>query len=82
VNMNILFDYTVDATGEAPPVPTILCKEALDRIRPGEVLKLTASYEGTVKNIRMLVSACNHELVAEGKTDEGYVFFIRKGDQA
>lgn len=78
--MAIPFDFSVDATGEAPPVPTILCKEALDRIKPGDVLKLTASYEGTVNNIRMLVSACNHELLAEEKTGEGFVFYIRKAE--
>lgn len=72
------YDYLLDATGEAPPVPTILCKEALNRMEYGQVIKLMASFEGTVSNIRMLVAACNYELISAEKNDAGYVFLIRK----
>jgi len=72
------YDCLLDATGEAPPVPTILCKEALNSMECGQVIKLIASFEGTVSNIRMLVGACNHELISIEKDDAGYVFLIRK----
>lgn len=76
--MDFEYDLEVDARGEQPPVPTILCKDVLDRMQVGQVLKLIASYEGTSSNIRMLVSAYALELIQESRTSEGFVFYIRK----
>lgn len=71
-------DFILDARGEVPPVPTILCKEAMDAMQAGEVIKLIATFEGTVNNIRTLVEAFEYELIAETREGQDYVFLIRK----
>lgn len=76
--MNIDFHVLIDASQEDCPVPTIRAKEALDRMSGNEVLKLVASQEGTVRNIRTLVRNYQYELIGEVRADSGFVFYIKK----
>lgn len=76
--METHYDMLLDATDEDCPMPTILTKNALDTLSAGQVLKLIASKEGTIKNIRTLVANNPYTLLSEAKSEEGIVFFIRK----
>ncbi len=76
--MNIDYHVLIDASQEDCPVPTIRAKEALDRMSGNEILKLVASQEGTVKNIRTLVRNHHYVLIGEAKADSGFVFYIKK----
>ena len=46
-------------------------------ILPGQTLKVIASKEGAVKNIRTLVSSNPYELISEAKVNEKFIFFIK-----
>lgn len=76
--MNIAYDVLIDTSDEECPVPTIKTKEALDEMASGAVLKLIASQEGSIRNIRTLVKNNDCELLHESRTTEEFLFFIRK----
>ena len=73
-------DYNafLDATQDDCPVPLIRAKEMLDKMQIGEVLKVAASKEGTVSNIRMFVKNNPYELIREAKLEKNYQFYIKK----
>ncbi len=74
----IQFNVMLDVTSDESPVPTIRTKETLDTLTSGQVLKVVASKESTIKNIRTLVANNPFELLDNMKNEEGFVFFIKK----
>lgn len=74
----ITHDIVVDATEEDCPMPTIHAKNALDSMTSGQVLKIVASKEGSVRNIRTLVASHPYELISVSKVNETFEFFIKK----
>ena len=75
--MTTTYDLLVDASEEDCPMPTIQAKNALDLMTTGQTLKVIASKEGAVKNIRTLVSSNPYELISEAKVNEKFIFFIK-----
>lgn len=76
--MQHAYDVLIDASRDDCPIPTIRAKEALDGMMRNQVLKLIASQEGTIRNIRTLVRHHQCELIAELREHDGFVFFIKK----
>jgi tRNA 2-thiouridine synthesizing protein A len=72
------YDVFVDATEDDCPMPTILSKNTLDNMRSGQILKLITSKEGSIRNIRTLVASNPYELLSESKSQDGFIFHIRK----
>jgi len=72
------YHLVLDATAHDCPLPTILTKDTLDTMLPGQILKLITSKEGTVRNIRTFVANNPCELLSEISTAEGFVFMIKK----
>lgn len=72
------YDVFVDATKDDCPLPTILSKSTLDNMSSGQILKLTTSKEGSIRNIRTLVANNPFELISETKSQEEFIFHIRK----
>ena len=73
-----IHDLLVDATEDDCPMPTIYAKNALDSMTTGQVLKIIASKEGSVRNIRTLVASNPYEFIKESKVNETFEFFIKK----
>lgn len=76
--MNIDYNKLLDASQEDCPVPVIRTKEMLDQMQAGEILKVIASTEGTVGNMRTMVKSNPCEMVREAKVKGGFEFYIRK----
>lgn len=76
--MKISYDVLLDATQDDCPIPTIKTKQALDEMASGTILKVVASKEGTVKNMRTLVSNNPYELLRETKSAKVFNFYIKK----
>jgi len=72
------YDVFVDATENDCPMPTIQSKNTLDNMSSGQILKLITSKEGSIRNIRTLVANNPYELLSESKSQDGYIFLIRK----
>lgn len=69
----------LDAKGWACPMPIVRTKKAMDELKPGEVLEVHTTDQGSKKDIAAWVQAGAHELV--GQDEEGGVlkFWIKKG---
>ncbi len=76
--MHIDFNVLLDATQDDCPVPVIKTKEVLDKMSAGEVLKVVTTREGTIKNIRTLVSNNDYKLLQQFQENEHYYFYIEK----
>ena len=69
----------LDAKGWSCPMPIVRTKKAMDELKPGEVLEVHTTDQGSKKDIAAWVQAGVHELV--GEEEEGGVlkFWIKKG---
>ena len=72
------FDKDLDARGLNCPLPIIKTKKALNDLSSGQVLKVTSTDSGSIKDMEAFAKQTGNELL--GSQDEGkeYVFFIKK----
>ena len=71
------FDAELDATGMSCPLPILKAKKAITDLNPGQILKITASDPGSVKDFAAFCSQTGNELVSSSEGDEIYSFFIK-----
>jgi tRNA 2-thiouridine synthesizing protein A len=72
------FDLHVDATGLDCPMPILRSKKALAGMQSGEVIYITATDPGSVKDFTGFARMTGHELL-ESREEEGvFHFLIRK----
>jgi tRNA 2-thiouridine synthesizing protein A len=76
--MHINYNVLLDATQEDCPIPVVKTKEVLDTMSAGEILKVVASREGTINNIRTLVKNNDYNLLKQFEENKLYYFYIEK----
>jgi tRNA 2-thiouridine synthesizing protein A len=72
------FDKELDARGLNCPLPIIKTKKALNDLSSGQVLRVTSTDSGSVKDMESFAKQTGNELLASTEEGGGYVFFIRK----
>jgi tRNA 2-thiouridine synthesizing protein A len=72
------FDKEVDATGLKCPLPILRCKKALSEIESAQVLKITATDTGAVKDFKAFCTQTGHTLLKLDEANSVYVFYIKK----
>lgn len=76
------YDYLVDATGEACPMPLLRVKQQLNKMSQGECVKVLASDAASVRDFASFIAMAGHELVSEVLSCEDgselYQYFIIK----
>ena len=80
------YDYLVDATGEACPMPLLKAKMQLNKMQPGECLKVVATDAGSMRDFVSFIELTNHELLqgASSKVEQAdldapvFVYYIVK----
>lgn len=72
------FDYLVDASGEACPMPLLRAKMQLNKMNVGETLKVIATDAGSVRDFGSFISLAGHELVEDHVEDQTFVYYIIK----
>ena len=70
--------HTLDARGLNCPLPILRTRKAMAALAIGEVLEVTASDPGSVKDMESFCSQTGHELLASNQQDGAFVFRIRK----
>lgn len=79
------FDKELDARNLNCPLPILRCKKALADVAPEQVLKVTATDPGSVKDFHAFCKQTGHEMLSFEELDsepkKEYVFFIRKRAQ-
>lgn len=72
------FDKELDARNLNCPLPILRCKKGLSEISASQILKVTATDPGSVKDFQAFCKQTGHELL-EQYDDEGvFTFYIKK----
>jgi len=72
------FDRELDARGLNCPLPIIKTKKALNDLGSGQVLRVTSTDSGSVKDMEAFAKQTGNELLGSSQEGGGYVFFIKK----
>lgn len=72
------YDYLVDASGETCPMPLLRAKMQLNKMQPGECLKVIATDAASVRDFASFISLTKHELAQVNDTSTHFIYFITK----
>lgn len=72
------FDKELDARGLNCPLPIIKTKKALNELNSGQVLRVTSTDSGSVKDMEAFAKQTGNELLQSGEEGGSYVFLIKK----
>jgi NADPH-dependent 2,4-dienoyl-CoA reductase/sulfur reductase-like enzyme/peroxiredoxin family protein/rhodanese-related sulfurtransferase/TusA-related sulfurtransferase len=77
---DIIVNETLDATGLCCPGPLLRVKQAVDKLKEGEVMKATASDPGFYEDINAWCKNTGNKLLIRKKEQGNVVAVIRKGE--
>lgn len=72
------FDQELDASGLNCPLPILRTKKTLNTMEVDQVLKITATDPGSVKDLEAFCNQTGNELLSSGEEDGKFVFTIKK----
>lgn len=70
--------HSLDARGLNCPLPILRTRKAIAALASGEILEITASDPGSVKDLDAFCSQTGHEMLSSETVDDGFYFRIRK----
>ena len=68
----------LDTRGMNCPLPILKTRKALNIINSGEILEVTSSDPGSVKDIASFCTQTGNRLLSSNEADSGFVFLIEK----
>jgi len=68
----------LDARGLNCPLPILKTRKALNQISAGQILEVTSSDPGSVKDMASFCEQTGNRLVASNESENSYVFLIEK----
>lgn len=69
---------SLDARGLNCPLPILRTKKAIAGMSDGEVLEVTATDPGSLKDMESFCTQTGHELMSSAQSGNNFVFQIRK----
>ncbi len=72
------FDKEYDASGLSCPLPILKTKKALAEMASGQVLKVTATDCGAVKDMQAFADQTGNTLLSTAEQGGAYIFFMKK----
>ena len=72
------FDKELDARGLNCPLPILKTKKTLNDMESGQVLRISATDPGSVRDMEAFARQTGHTLVASEQQDGAFVFFMKK----
>lgn len=72
------YDKELDARGLNCPLPILRTKKSLAEITSGEVLRVTSTDPGSVKDMQAFAKQTGNELLGTQENSGEFVFFMRK----
>jgi tRNA 2-thiouridine synthesizing protein A len=76
--MKMQFDKELDARGLNCPLPIIKTKKALNDLGSGQVLRVTSTDSGSLKDMEAFAKQTGNELLSSAQDGGDYVFFLKK----
>lgn len=71
-------DREVDASGLNCPLPILRTKKALAEMQSGEVLKVTSTDAGSVKDFALFAKQTGNELLQQEEQGHAFVFYMKR----
>ena len=72
------FDQELDASGLNCPLPILRTKKSLNGMEAGQVLQVTATDPGSVKDLEAFCNQTGNELMSSAEEGGKFVFLIKK----
>lgn len=72
------FDREVDASGLNCPLPILRTKKALAEMQSGQVLKVTSTDPGSVRDFAMFAKQTGNELLDQNDANGAFIFFMKR----
>ncbi|MHB1176031.1 MAG: sulfurtransferase TusA family protein [Sulfuriferula sp.] len=72
------FDKELDARGLNCPLPILRTKKSLTELSTGQILKISATDPGAVKDFQAFAKQTGNELLSSAQNDAEFVFFMKK----
>ncbi len=72
------FDKELDARGLNCPLPIIKTKKSLADMASGQVLRVTSTDAGSVKDMESFARQTGNQLMASETGGDAYVFYLKK----
>jgi tRNA 2-thiouridine synthesizing protein A len=76
--MTMDFDKELDARGLNCPLPILKTKKALADMASGQVLRVTATDPGAVRDFQAFAKQTGNELLAQSEENKEFVFFMKR----
>lgn len=68
----------LDARGLNCPLPILQTRKAINRLNPGEILEVTSTDPGSVKDMAAFCTQTGNQLLESNETGGSFVFLIQK----
>jgi tRNA 2-thiouridine synthesizing protein A len=72
------FNKEVDARGLNCPLPILRAKKALAEMNSGEVLRVTATDPGSVRDFQAFAKQTGNHLLEHSTNDKEFIFFMQR----
>jgi tRNA 2-thiouridine synthesizing protein A len=72
------FQKELDARGLNCPLPILKAKKALAEMISGEILRVTATDPGSVRDFQAFARQTGNELVAHSENNKEFTFFMKR----
>lgn len=71
----------LDARGLQCPLPLLKLKQQLNRMQPGQQIRIMTTDPGSVRDFSAFAAQAGHRLLQSGEQAGEFQFLIEKGDQ-
>lgn len=68
----------LDAVGLACPMPLLKAKRALNAMKSGQQLRISATDQGSVRDFRVFAEQSGHLLIASDEIEGVYIHLLQK----
>ena len=72
------FDKELDARGLNCPLPILRAKKALNDMQSGQVLKITATDPGSIKDFQAFSKQTGNELLSHAEAQKEFTFYMKR----
>lgn len=72
------FDKEIDTRGLNCPLPILRAKKALSDLESGQVLKVTATDPGSVRDFAAFAKQTGHPLLDSSEANNEFLFYLKK----
>ena len=76
--LTMAFDKEIDTRGLNCPLPILRAKKALTELASGQVLKITATDPGSVRDFAAFAKQTGHRLLDSGEANNEFFYFLKK----